>query len=1431
MSESRTPDPRLVERLSKMSPAKRALFLRQAGLPPEYAAPRDDAAPNADTIPRHTGDAAPLSFAQELLYMLQAATPGLATYNSPRAYRITGTLNIGALQQALDAHVARHEVYRNVIQAEGGQFVQRVQPARPIAIHTEDLREQLGAVGAEQRESVLAARVQRVMRESFDLERDQLLRATLLRTGENEQVLVLVSHHIASDGWSRGIMFREIAAAYAAALESRTAELPALPMQYSDYAAWQREYLSGERLAKLLAFWRGELEGAPALLELPTDRPRSVVQQEEGGRVDRLASAALTARLKSLAREHDATLFMTLLAAWQVLLSRWSGQEDVLVGTPVAGRSRPEVQGLVGYFADTVVIRGALGSKPSFSDYLRAVRDRVMRAFEHQEVPYEKLVVEMANERGGSTAPLYQALFVMHDDQPARLALAGAEVTPLAVHGGWTKSDVSIAISDTPSGLRLVLEYRSALFDRERMERMLASYETLLEAVVASPATSIKTLRILPAGDERRLGEWNATHHERDVNATLIQRIEQTVDRAPDDAALVLHTGETLSFRELERRANQLARVLQRHGVGPGAGVALCFDRSFELVIGMLAAMKAGGHYVPLDPSYPADRIAYMLEDSGAPVTLTSTAFRSALPDDLGRSVLVLLDRDADAIARENDARIASPAGPEDLAYMIYTSGSTGRPKGVMIPHRAVVNYVEWMRTLLPLDNSDGILQKAPASFDASIWEFFLPLVTGSRLVLAKPGGQQDPDYLVSTIRDHDVTVMQLVPSQLQMVLDARNGAALGELRLLVLGGEALPGDLLARLDRSTSVPIVNLYGPTECTVYAMVWSHDPRRDGQWDGSAVPIGTPVHNTQIHIVAPDTLERQPLGVAGELLIGGVQVARGYQARPELTAEKFVSDALSTTPGAMLYRTGDLARWRSDGIVEYLGRVDNQVKLRGFRIELGEIEEALLRHPAVRQCVVLVREDAGSDKRLVGYVSFEPGTDASAAELRDFLRGGLPDYMVPTAFVVLDSIPLNANGKADRKTLMARPLEGVATVEAPSDVPYAAPRTTIEHELLAIWESLLPRRPIGIRDDFFEIGGHSLLAMRMLLEIERVRGRRLPVATLFEHTTIESLAQVITAEVERDSDQALVVLNGDAPGTPVVFAHGDVRGGGWYSRRLAGYIADRPLIVLPTIRPGEGAVPRTVEAIAAWQIDALQKVRGTGPYVVAGFCTGGLIAYEIAQQLRARGEQVEQLVVIDTAAHNAGFGPLEPVLSLLAMAAPSAGRLDRRAAFIRSARYYRARLREVAGRSARERVEWLVRNVKRRLGAPRKAEPPNATNGKDTLAVAARKANTWIDEDEQLMGAGASGPGLQTLLFQQRAAVSYIQRKYPGILHAIMARPAGRTLNPKRDTSRGWRRLARVVDVSEVEATHVGLITRDLPALGEALAAVLRRSVRS
>ncbi|MDB4889713.1 MAG: pcbAB, partial [Gemmatimonadetes bacterium] len=798
-------------------------------------------------------------------------------------------------------------------------------------------------------------------------------------------------------------------------------------------------------------------------------------------------------------------------AAFDILLARHSGQGDIVVGSPIAGRASEGTEGIIGYFANTLVLRTQLDDDPTFLELLARVREVALGAFEHQDVPYEKLVLEIQRDRamGSGSAPLFQTMFTLQDAELRTMQLPGLTVEPFGSARGATKFDLSLFMHEQAGGLRAAFEFRTDLFDASTIDRMLAQLEVLLESVVAAPQARVSTLALLPATERVTLGEWSLGGTQPLEAVTLYEQMALQAARTPDAIAVESEDAK-LTFRELYERATVLSRYLVSKGVGPDVGVGIRIERSVELVVAMLGVLRAGGYYLPLDPEYPQDRLAFMLEDAAVPIVLTESKSAGMSPRaEQGACLFVSIDTEWDSViaaAPDNGAKPHKPTG-DNLAYVIYTSGSTGKPKGVMIPHTAVVNYLTWMRAEFPLDTRDAVLQKAPASFDACIWEFFLPLVSGARLVLARPGGHQDPAYLLEALTKHDITLLQLVPSQLQMMLEtpgADGPHGLPRLRRLFLGGEALPSELLTRLAAvCPTLPVTNLYGPTEATVYASHWSIDLR---EWRGGAVPIGKPITGATIHLV--DALRQPvPIGVPGELCIGGVGLARGYLNRPELTEEKFVHDPFSARPDAMLYRTGDRARYRADGTLEYLGRIDTQIKLRGFRVELGEIESALTNIGGVQSSVVIVREDTPGDQRLVAYVIAAPGAEQhTPASLRQQLKTSLPDFMVPTAFVWLNEWPMNANGKLDRKRLPAPADTDTAIAER------VAPRTPTEHAVAAIWQEIL-HRDVGVEDDFFELGGHSLLALRTLARIADQFGPRIPLRALFDAPTIAKLSVLI------------------------------------------------------------------------------------------------------------------------------------------------------------------------------------------------------------------------------------------------------------------------------------------------------------------------------
>ena len=1044
-----------------------------------------------------------LSFAQERLWFLHQLEPLSPAYHIPMAVRLRGSLRVGALQRALRAVVRRHQALRTVFEVHGEQPRQVVSEPSETPLPMVDLRA-LEAPTA--RQAALERAVNDDVRRPFDLARGPLLRAALGRLGEQEHVLFAVVHHIVSDGWSMGVLIRELSELYRADLASQPATLPPLPVSLADAAVAQRAWLAGEVLAREIAHWQERLTGAPTLLEVPGDRPRPARWSGRGDAVSRSLEAPLADALRGFAREHGASVFMALLAALQTLLHRYTGANDLLIGTPVAGRDRPEIEPLIGLFVNTVVLRGDLSGAPSFVQLVARARDTTLEAFEHQELPFERIVETLELPRNLASTPLVQVLLVLQNLPQQATRLPGLTLERLPARLKSAKVDLTLTASDRGEGqpLFLVLEFASDLYQAATASRMLGHLETLLRAALADPQCPIDALPLITPEEETQLATWNQTATDYDLERPLHAFIDAQIARTPDAVALVFEQ-QTLTYGALGARAERLAARLRAAGVGPETLVGICAERHLALIIGLLAILRAGGAYVPLDPAYPQDRLRAMLEDAAAPVLLVEDRLRARLPASQAR-ILTLEDSDHDS----DDAGSPAPTpaavtvDPENLAYVIFTSGSTGRPKGAANRHRAITNRLLWMQEAFRLGAEDRVLQKTPISFDVSVWELFWPLMVGARMVLARPEGHKDSNYLSRLIESQGITLMHFVPSMLQAFL-AEPGleSRARSLRQVVASGEALPLDLVERFyQRLPHSHLANLYGPTEAAVDVTAWgcqAQDPRR-------MVPIGRPIANTHIRIL-DHNLRPVPIGIPGELMIGGVQLARGYHRRPALTACAFLPDPAAEHPGARLYATGDLARWRSDGTLEYLGRIDHQVKIRGFRIELGEIEAVLAGHESVRETVVVARREQG-DARLVAYLVAVPGATPDVDSLRAHLRTHLPEYMIPSAFVVLDAMPLSPNGKVDRKVLPAPERSLLAAV-------YRAPQTPTEEVVAALWEAVLGGERVGSGDSFFSLGGHSLLATRVMTQVRQAFGIELPLRALFETPTVAGLARTIDA----------------------------------------------------------------------------------------------------------------------------------------------------------------------------------------------------------------------------------------------------------------------------------------------------------------------------
>ncbi|MEO8383506.1 MAG: amino acid adenylation domain-containing protein, partial [Acidobacteriota bacterium] len=1023
----------------------------------------------------------PLSLAQQRLWFLdQLDKAASAAYHMSTALRLLGRLDVSALQATLDRVVARHDSLRTSFGAIAGVPYQQIAAQDcGFALRHEDLS-QLSAV---EREAIVARVTAEEGRAPFDLSTGPLVRGRLLKLADGEHVLLVTQHHVITDGWSLGILVREVATLYTAFSRGESDPLPPLEIQYADYAQWQRNWLQGEELTRQLYFWKEHLTGAPALLDLPLDRPRPALQSYAGNTVPLVLSPQLTAALRAVSQGHGVTLFMTLLSAWGLLLSRLSGQADVVIGTPVANRQRREVENLIGFFVNTLALRLRFDDQPSVAALLERVKETTVSAFAHQELPFEQVVEAVQPQRNLSYSPLFQTMLVFNDTSAGDGALSLPELKLAPAKQALTTAqyELSVHLSDSGEALFGMLVYASDLFDRATVERWAGHYVRLLEAMAADATAGVETLPILSASErEQLLYGFNATHAEYPEDTLIHELFEQQAAGKPDTVAVVFED-QSLSYGELNARANQLAHELIDRGVQPDDRVAICAERGLEMVIGLLGILKAGGAYVPLDPTYPIERLRYMVQDAGPRVVLTQHALRPLLAESEVRTLVLDSDELRMTLAAQpvsNPEARANGLTVRNLAYVIYTSGSTGLPKGVLNEHQGVVNRLWWAQAEYRLQDDDRVLQKTPFGFDVSVWELFLPLLAGARLVMARPGGHQDPAYLTEVIAREQVTTIHFVPSMLPAFLTRANPENGRSLRRLLCSGEALPHGVLQDVtDRLAHVEVHNLYGPTEAAVDVTAW---PCKPGQY-GQTVPIGKPIANTQMYILDVRG-EPVPVGVEGELYIGGVQVARGYLNRPELTAERFLRDPFSAAPNARMYKTGDLGRWLSDGNIEYRGRNDFQVKIRGFRIELGEIEAKLSECAGVREAVVIAREDVPGDKRLVAYVVVQEGSGLSVAGLRNAMSRQLPEYMIPSAFAMLDALPLTANGKLDRKALRA-PERTALTVRE-----YEAPQGEIEEALAALWQGLLRVERVGRHDQFFELGGHSLLVVAM---VERLR----------------------------------------------------------------------------------------------------------------------------------------------------------------------------------------------------------------------------------------------------------------------------------------------------------------------------------------------------
>lgn len=1077
----------LSKRIAELPPEKRKILLerlkKKSGEVPRDRIERRERKSNTF----------PLSYAQERLWFLEQLDPGNYAYNFVFGDRIEGSLNVEALEQALNEIIKRHGSLRTAFRSVKGQPVQVIEEEVILDLPVSDL----GQLSETEKDVEIARHITEIGQTSFHLSQAPLLQARLLRREETVHVLLVCIHHIVTDGWSMGVFYRELTRLYQAFANGQPSSssnlLPELPIQYGDFALWQKEWLQGEVLEQLLSYWMQQLAGIQTALELPTDRPRPAVQTFPGAIHSFILSEDLTAALKILSRDEETTLFMTLLAAFKTLLFRYTGQNDIVVGSPIANRDRTEIEDLIGFFVNTLVLRTDLSGNPSFRQLLARTREVALGAFTHQDLPFEKLVEEIQPERDLSTTPLFQVMFILHnpvvDASDTNLKFGN----PLPQANDTAKYDLTLYVEHVKDEMLGTFEYNTDLFDASTIKRMAEHFLCLLGGIVKNPEQRILELPMLSEAERQQLlVEWNDTEMDYPTELCFHHLFEDQVNKTPSAVALV-YGDKHLTYGELNSKANQLAHSLMKAGVGPDILVGIYIERSLDMLVGLLGILKAGGAYVPLDPSYPKERLAYMLKDAQPLVLLTQDRLRGKLFEQRGANReekrssgdlfaqlnVISLDTEWDKIAHESTLNPVTETKSTNLAYVIYTSGSTGKPKGVAIQHQSLVNFLTSMCEAPGLAAGDSLVAVTTLSFDIAALEFYLPLAVGAQVIIASPEEAGDGRQLGEMLNESGATVMQATPATWRMLLDT--GWSGNQQLKILCGGEALPRELANDLlEKGHS--LWNLYGPTETTIWSSVLKIEDKE------GPVRIGPPIGNTAIYILG-EGFQSVPVGVYGELCIGGEGLARGYLNRAELTAEKFVPDPFSGNSGARLYRTGDLARYLPDGKIEFRGRIDHQVKVRGFRIELGEIEAVCVQHTAIQEAVVMPREMAVGDMRLVAYIKYDSNDEPTVSELRNYIKEKLPDYMVPSLFVTMDTFPLTPNGKIDRNNLPVP-----AGMHAESNEAHVPPSSVMEKFIVEVWQEVLGMDGFSLNDNFFEIGGHSLLSMKVLYLIEKKLGLR-------------------------------------------------------------------------------------------------------------------------------------------------------------------------------------------------------------------------------------------------------------------------------------------------------------------------------------------------
>lgn len=1223
--------------------------------------PRMDSRVGPPIHPSSRADPLPLSFAQERLWFFDKFQPGNPAYNISSAFSVSGHLNIMAMEQALGELVRRHEVLRTTFPLLENRPIQKISSDLEIMMDVRDYRH----LSEPERGEVTRRILEQEARTTFQLAEGPLWRFTVVRQGDSHWVLMFVIHHILADAWSLDVFLRELLSLYQGIGENRPSRLPQLSVQYGDFARWQRQDSVQQFWDHQLEYWKKHLFGCPMFLDLPCDWSRPSDQSFTGGQVSFTISKELTDALSEVGRGERATIFMTLLAAFQTLLFRYAGQEEFLVGVPVAGRNKEEVKSTIGLFVNTVVIRANLSGSPSFTELVAQVRRVALEAFANQELPFEQVVTAVHPDRTLSHHPLFQVMFAYHNfsrDEGAVLDnIPGLHIEPMSLETQTAKFDLTVLMAESSHGLSGAIEYRTDLFRKETIQRMAGHFETLLQGIVANPHQCVSSLPLLtPRERYQVLEEWNTTKQAY-PNRCLHELIEEQAVKTPDAPAVIFKNSH-LTYDELNQRANRVANFLRKAGVGPEVFVGIYLNRSIDLMVALLGVLKAGGAYIPLDVSLPRERFRLIMEESHMLVLLTETEFMKKIPSPFSSSQsdsplngeggaidgfelehrwprVMCLDAQVAELEQEPTDNVCNLTTPDNLAYVIYTSGSTGIPKGVMVPHRGLVNYLNWFTKTYDVKGGGGALVHSSIGFDMAVTSLFAPLIVGKPVELLPPDASID--VLANALVNQPAwSFLKLTPSHMDM-LSYRLPGRKQYVKRVIVGGEALQGHTIhtwRSLDPDAKV--VNEYGPTEAVVGCCVYEVPSHEESS---GSLPIGRPISNVQLYILDP-CQQPVPIGVQGELYIGGEGLARGYLNQPDLTRQRFITNPFEDAPNSYLFKTGDRCRYRDEGTIEFLGRFDRQVKLRGFRIELAEVEAVLSRHPAVRESVAVLKEQSGFPM-LVAYIvpsaSCKNSNDDPAwneasnfselsALLQAFLQDWLPSYMIPSSFLILDALPLTSNGKID--------YEGLPALE--SEVPQfkdsiVLPRDRLEAQLVTLWEVALGVKPICVYDNFFNLGGHSLLAVQLWARMESLVGKALPLSLLYRSPTIAQLAQIIRQQGESTEWEYLMEVQPKGHHKPLFIVPG-AGDAGLYLRELAKYLgSDQPLCGFHAQGlDGKKPFHASVNEMARHYVKELCLLQPEGPYFLGGYSFGGMVAYEMAQHLQHAGQQVALLALFDT-----------------------------------------------------------------------------------------------------------------------------------------------------------------------------------------------------